>query len=88
MVGLGRMFDKLRKATAEDFTLSMALEYTRSGWRQYKDDVKLAARELCSLKDDLCVFDGLLVRGNRIVIPHSPKKKTSLAGIITGTRAP
>ena len=51
--------EKLRKATAEDITLSMALEYTRSSWPQYKDDVKLAAHELYSAKDDLSDFDGL-----------------------------
>ena len=67
-------FDKLRKATAEDITLSMALEYTCSGWPQYKHDVKLAARELYCVKDDLSEFDGRLVRGNRIVIPHSLRK--------------
>ena len=43
----------------------MALEYTRSGWPQYKDKVKLAAAapELYSVKDDLSEFDALLVLG-------------------------
>ena len=52
----------------------MALDYTRSGWPQYKDDVKLAVCDLYSVKDDLSEFGGLLVRGIRIVIPHSLRK--------------
>ena len=62
--------DKLRKATAQDITL----EYTRSDWPQYKDDVKLPVHKLYSVKDDLSEFEGLLVRGNRVVIPHSLRK--------------
>ena len=64
--------DNLRKATTEEIALGMAPEYTGSGWPQYKGDMKLAARELYSVKDDLSEFDGLVL-GNRIVIPHSPR---------------
>ncbi|KAK7105840.1 hypothetical protein V1264_017168 [Littorina saxatilis] len=66
--------EALRKATQEDVTLQTALEYTRSGWPQYKEDVKLAAREFYSVKDELSDHDGLLVRGSRIVIPFSHRK--------------
>jgi hypothetical protein len=61
----------LKKATSEDVMLSYALQYTRDSWPQYKEDVKLAARQLFSVKDELSEYDGLLVRGSRIVIPFS-----------------
>jgi hypothetical protein len=61
----------LKKATSEDVMLSYALQYTRDGWSQYKEDVKLAARQLFNVKDELSEYDGLLVRGSRIVIPFS-----------------
>ena len=55
----------------------MALEYTLSSWPQYKDDVKLAARELYSVKDDLSEFDGLLVRATELSF-HTYSGKTTL----------
>ena len=63
--------NSVRKATEEDVVLSTALQYTREGWPEYKEDVMLAARELYSVKDELSERDGVLIRGDRIVIPYS-----------------
>ena len=67
--------EELRKATASDVTLSMALAYTRAGWPQYKEDVMIGARELYSIKDELSEYEGILIRGSRIVVPFSHRKE-------------
>ena len=51
------------------------MEYTLVGWPTYKQDVWLAARELFGVRNELSVCDGLLLRGDRIVIPFSVRSE-------------
>ena len=51
--------------------------------RVYKEDVKLAARRLYSVKDELSEHEELLIRGSRIVIPYS-YRQDMLGGIHDG----
>ena len=51
--------------------LKTAMEYTLVGWATHRQDVWLAARELFDVRNELSVCDGLLLRGDRIVIPFS-----------------
>ena len=62
---------ELKHATEKDIQLSAVLRYVREGWPEYKADVILAAREYYPLKDELSEYEGLVTRGNRIVIPWS-----------------
>ncbi|XP_041349225.1 uncharacterized protein K02A2.6-like [Gigantopelta aegis] len=57
--------------TENDVNLKSAVHYTISGWPKYKDDVPLAARDMFAVRGELCVVEGILVKGNRIVIPFS-----------------
>ena len=51
------------------------MEYTAiHGWPQYKKDVQLAARDFI-IRGELSLHDGLLVRGDRIVVPFSLRKQ-------------
>ncbi|KAL8580620.1 hypothetical protein ACOMHN_046823 [Nucella lapillus] len=38
--------EKVQRETEKDPSLQIALEYTQTGWPEYKDDVKLGARHL------------------------------------------
>ena len=67
--------DKIRTETKEDQCLQIALDYTLEGWPQHKEDVKLGARDLFAVRGELSAVDGILLWGNRIVIPHSMRKE-------------
>ena len=53
----------------------MSLQYTASGWPVYKEDVKLAARGLFAVRNELSTLNGLLLKGDRLVIPFSMRKE-------------
>ena len=61
---------RIRQDTQKDINLKYAFDYTINGWPAYKEDVKLAARDFYSVRGELSVVDGLLVRDTRIVIPY------------------
>ena len=66
---------EIKAKTQEDPILKTAFEYTISGWPMYKEDVKLAARELYGIRNELSVVDGLLLRGDCIIIPYKMRKE-------------
>ena len=65
---------KIRAETLTDVNLKAAMEYTIHGWPQYKEGVQLAARDFFIIRGELSLHDGLLVRGDRIVVPFSLRK--------------
>ena len=66
---------RIKEETKKDIVLQAAVKYTTEGWPQYKEDVQLAARPYYALRGELSVYDGLLLRGSRIVIPESLRKE-------------
>ena len=52
---------EIKAKTQEDPILKTAFEYTILGWPMYREDVKLAARELYGISKELSVADGLLL---------------------------
>jgi hypothetical protein len=66
---------RIRDATQRDVCLQMAIQYTLSGWPEHKEDVKLGARNLYAVRGELSVWKGLLIKGERIVIPHEMQKE-------------
>ena len=66
---------KIKAETLKDVNLKAATEYTIHGWPQYKEDVQLAARDFFIIRGELSLHDGLLVRGDRIVVPFSLRKQ-------------
>ena len=61
--------ERIAKATQEDVTLRAAFEYTVNGWPRRKEDAVIAARDLYAIRGELSVSDGLLLKGEQIVIP-------------------
>ncbi|KAK7093228.1 hypothetical protein V1264_007018 [Littorina saxatilis] len=66
---------QIREETAKDVNLKTAFDYTVAGWPEYKQDVMLAARDFFTIRGELSVCDGLLIKGDRIVIPFSMRKE-------------
>ena len=67
--------DRIRKETEKGICLKTALENTMTGWPEFREDVKLAARNLYAVRGELSGWDGILIKGERIVIPYSMQKE-------------
>ena len=65
------MLRKVVKATDEDVVLQEAIAYTRDGWPRHVSSVHTEIQQLYSVRGELSVVGGLLVRGSRIVVPKS-----------------
>ncbi|XP_012942708.1 uncharacterized protein K02A2.6-like [Aplysia californica] len=63
--------DEIRNKSQQDPAISAAIQYTRSGWPKFIQNVKSEARDLYAVSSELSEVHGLLVRGNRIVIPKA-----------------
>ena len=66
---------EIREKTPKDVNLQAAMHYTINGWPENKADVQLAAKDFFILRNELSVCDGLLIRGDRIVIPYSMREE-------------
>lgn len=60
---------RIRSETQRDVNLRYTMEYTKTGWPHHKKDVALAARDFFAVRGELSMHDGILLRGDRIVIP-------------------
>ena len=67
--------ERVRVDTSKDTCLSTALQYTKTGRPQHKTDVMLAARDLYAVRGELSTWNGILVKGERIVIPNVMKRE-------------
>ena len=70
-----KYLDRLREETRKDDNLQIVLDYTRNGWPTHKEDVKLGARHLFPVRGELSVWEGILVKGDRLLIPSSMRKE-------------
>ena len=70
-----KKLEQIKQLTKEDVALPTALSYTRDGWPEHREDVKLAALGLYQFINELSEVDGLLVYGDRIVIPYKIRKE-------------
>ena len=61
--------ERIAAATQTDVILKAAFEYTVCGWPRRKEDVVLAARDMYAIRGELSVSDGLLLKGDQVVIP-------------------
>ena len=66
---------QLKEETQQNVSLRTAINYTVMGWPTYKQDVMLAARDLFDFRNELSLYDGLLLRGDKIVIPYSMREE-------------
>ena len=74
---------RIREETEKDMVLKTVLDYVREGWPEFKTNVKLAARNLFPIRGELSHWEGLLLKGDLIVIPLSLREEV-LEKIHTG----
>lgn len=70
-----KFLQKVKEESEKDMSIKVAMDFTIKGWPSYCEDVPLAARDFYAFRSDLSVVEGLLTYGDRIVIPHSLRKK-------------
>lgn len=67
--------EEIRDQSQQDPEISTAIQYTRNGWPKFFNNVKAEARNLYAFSGELSEVHGLLVRGNRIVIPKAMREE-------------
>lgn len=66
---------QIREKTLEDVCLSSTLDYVRHGWPEYREDIKISALSMFPFRHELSEVDGILVKGDRIVVPYKMRKE-------------
>ena len=67
--------DELREATRQDAELSQLMKYIFQGFPESRRDVHQDVRQFWPFRDELCIEDGLIVKGEQVVIPQSLRKE-------------
>lgn len=66
---------QIRQFTERDEQLQAVKKVTLTGWPEHKDDTELEVREYWDNKDELSVQDGVLFRGDRVIIPKALRRE-------------
>ncbi|UYV63588.1 K02A2.6-like [Cordylochernes scorpioides] len=66
---------RLQKETHEDHTLIQLIEYAKNGWPKYKTMVCDEAKPYWQFQDEIHVSDGIVYKGNCIVVPSTLRKE-------------
>ena len=62
--------DEIRTATSTDAELQSVMKLIKTGWPEHLSSVPESAREYIQVKSELSVYNGLVLRGSRIVVPR------------------
>ncbi|KAK7933832.1 hypothetical protein WMY93_004728 [Mugilogobius chulae] len=62
---------QIRKHTDEDTCLQMLKTVVLQGWPEHKDETPIAIREYWSVRDEISAQNGVLFKGQRVIIPKS-----------------
>ncbi|UYV84166.1 K02A2.6-like [Cordylochernes scorpioides] len=66
---------RLQKETHGDHTLIQLIEYAKNGWPKYKTMVCDEAKPYWQFQDEIHVSDGIVYKGNCIVVPSTLRKE-------------
>ena len=66
---------EIQRKTEADQTLQVVKSFILKGWPNNKSDLPLQAAPDYTLRDELTVQDGVILRGKRLVIPASLRKQ-------------
>ena len=71
----GEKMNLLKQATAADEALQMVQVLIAKGWPGYKSDTPISTRQYWPIRDELHVVEGLVFRGEKLVIPTSMRSE-------------
>ena len=61
---------QIRQATSEDSTIQTLAEIIQRGWPDTRGKVPISTGGYWGFKDKLILQDGLIFKGNKVVIPR------------------
>jgi transposase InsO family protein len=64
-----KRLQEIAKESKTDRLIQEAIRYTREGWPDYVTDVEDGLRDFYAVRNELSEHQGLLTRGNRIIVP-------------------
>ena len=62
---------QIRDATVTDHSLTILREIIRKGWPNHTDGIPMEALPYFDYRDELTIQDGIIYRGDRIVVPKA-----------------
>ena len=65
---------ELRQETASDSAMIELAKIIQEGWPNYKQKVPKQVREYWTFRDELVVIDGLILKGETIIVPQALRK--------------
>lgn len=69
-----KRWDTLREHTATDHQLQCVMSYIVNGWPENRKQVKTAASQFWHCREELHIVDGIVCRGQRLVIPNESQR--------------
>ena len=66
---------QIRQATSADSTMQTLAEIIQRGWPDTRSEVPISTRGYWGFKDELTLQDGLIFKGNKVVIPRQIQKQ-------------
>ena len=73
MVASDKTISAMKKAAAEDTQYKQLYQQVVEGWPADPSDVPTDLREFTTFADELCVSDGLIFKGQRVVVPRGAR---------------
>jgi len=70
----GDKLKELQEFNSDDPTMQMLHTYSMEGWPHHKHDVPPPLKSFWNVRNDIHVIDGILLKGNRLVIPSAWRK--------------
>nr|XP_047146762.1 uncharacterized protein K02A2.6-like [Hydra vulgaris] len=68
--------EEIKTNTLKDITLNVVANYITNGWPQDKRKVEDSVKPYWSFKEELTLIEGIIFKGQRILIPTSMRKAT------------
>ncbi|XP_055619559.1 uncharacterized protein K02A2.6-like [Toxorhynchites rutilus septentrionalis] len=67
--------DEINAETKHDSTLQLVIGYIQNGWPKSSDQVLDAVKVYFNHRSELCFQNGIVFRGDRILVPHKIRRK-------------
>ena len=70
-----KRLNDFKQETTKDDVLQKLKDFTVNGWPEKKDDVPLEVRPYFNCRDEISYSHGLLLKGEKIIVPSSLHKE-------------
>ena len=65
---------QIKRATINDPTMQTLANIVQKGWPDAREEVPISARGYWTFRDEITLHDGLIFKGNRVIIPKQLQK--------------